>query len=88
MKLFLSDLEIACDEKVLSRLHPSEIGFYAHCLLDEVKSTNVFVSAFGGAKIRTRIGSILSYKKLTFLSLSASLLLIVSVMYVLLTNAA
>lgn len=47
----------------------------------------IFASAFGGAKIRTRIENILSFKKITRVALLGSILLITAIFYVLLTNA-
>ncbi len=88
LKWFLSDLELACDEHVLSNLNDSEIKDYAYTLLDCSQNANVFVSAFGGVAIRTRIESILSFKKMTGISFAASLVLLIAILSILLTNAA
>lgn len=87
LKLLLTDLELACDEGVLLRLGEDRRKEYAHCLLDSKAGTNVFASAFGGAKIRMRIENILSFRKMTWVSLSAFLALTAAIFYVLLTNA-
>ncbi len=87
LKLFLSDLELACDESAVKSLSDTEIKEYALSIVNAKQSKNVFISAFGGAKIRTRIENILSFKKLTFFSATAFAVLITVIFTVLLTNA-
>ena len=87
LKLLLTDLELACDEGVLVKLGPDHRKEYALSLLASKTGTNVFASAFGGAKIRTRIENILSYRKMKWISLAAFSTLALAISYVLLTNA-
>ena len=87
LKLLLADLELACDERVMGSLGGARARDYALSLLDSRESANVFASAFGGAKIRTRIENILSFRKMTRLSLAVFLTLIATMFYLLLTNA-
>ena len=87
LKAFLADLELSCDECVLKKLGEERAKEYARTLLSCGESRSVFASAFGGAKIRTRIENILSFRKMTGLSLAAFLILIGMIFYVLLTNA-
>ena len=87
LKLLLTDMEIACDESVLTRCGVEETKEYARALLSSAEKANVFASAFGGAKIRMRIENILSYKKLSALSVVAITVLIAVAAYILLTNA-
>ena len=87
LKLFLEDLELSCDERVLAKLDDHRVKEYAHSLLESRQNVTIFASAFGGAKIRTRIENILSFKKMTWLSLTVFLSLIATIFYVLLTNA-
>lgn len=87
LKLLLTDLELACDEGVLAQLGEDRKKEYALSLLDSKTGTNVFASAFGGAKIRTRIENILSYQKMKWISLVAFVGLTLAIAYVLLTNA-
>ena len=87
LKAFLSDLELSCDERVLVKLGIHRSKEYASALLVCKQGTTVFASAFGGARIRTRIENILSFKKLTWISLVAFITLISVIFYVLLTNA-
>ena len=88
LKLYLTDAEIACDESVLSRLPEEERHHYAHALLNVRESKTVFVSSFGGARLRTRIERILSFKRLTFVSAAGFCILAAAIAYILLTNAA
>lgn len=87
LKLFLEDLELSCDERVLVKLGDQRAKEYALMLLESEQSVALFASAFGGAKIRTRIENIMSFKKMTLFSLIVFLSLIVTIFYVLLTNA-
>ena len=86
LKLFLADTELSCDECVLMKLG-SRSRDYARSLLEIKESTDIFASAFGGAKIRTRIENILSFKKMTWFSLVGFIIIIAVIFYVLLTNA-
>lgn len=87
LKKFLAETELACDEQVLADCGEDEKKAYAKALVDCVESRNAFVSPFGGAKIRVRIDRILSYKKLSILSITSFAVLAATISYVLLTNA-
>ncbi|MBO5210674.1 MAG: peptidase M56 BlaR1 [Clostridia bacterium] len=87
LKGFLTDLELSCDERVLANLGAERAKDYASSLLESKQGTSVFASSFGGAKIRTRIENILSFKKLTWLSFAVFVALIGVIFYELLTNA-
>lgn len=87
LKLFLADLELSCDERVLAKLGSDRARDYASSLLESRQAATVFASAFGGAKIRTRIENILSFKKLSYLSFAVFTALLCAIFYVLLTNA-
>ena len=87
LKAFLADLELSCDERVLAKIGSDRAKDYASSLLESRQGATVFASAFGGAKIRTRIENILSFKKLTWLSLAVLIALIGAIFYALLTNA-
>ena len=87
LKTFLADLELACDETAISGYGPEERKDYARTLLSASQSRNVFVSAFGGAGVRTRIENILSYRKITLISAVGFSVFILTVIYVLVTNA-
>lgn len=87
LKEFLSDIELSCDERVLTKIGANRAKDYASSLLESRQGAAVFASAFGGAKIRTRIENILSFKKLTWLSLTVFVAMIGFIFYTLLTNA-
>lgn len=87
LKTFLSDLELACDETAVSGYDAEERKDYARALLNASQSRNLFVSAFGGAKVRTRIENVLSYKKITVFSAIGFSIFVLAVLYVLMTNA-
>ena len=87
LKMLYSDIELACDESVLSNCNETERKEYAYTLLSTAEKTNVFAASFGGSKIRIRIENILSYKKISVFSIVAFSSLIIAICYVLLTNA-
>ena len=87
LKAFLNDLELACDEMALAGLEKDERKKYAMALLEASQSKSLLVSAFGGAKVRTRIENVLSYKKMTLVSATGFTLLILVIIFTLVTNA-
>ncbi len=87
LKSFLADCELSCDESVLSRCGEKNKKEYATALLDFKENSAVFASAFGGARVRTRIGHILSYKRMSALSAFFFVILCVIIFYFLLTNS-
>ena len=87
LKVFLEDIELSCDECVIAKIGSDRAKDYASSLFESKQGATVFASAFGGAKIRTRIENILSFKKLTWLSLTVFIALIGAIFYALLTNA-
>lgn len=87
LKLLYADIELACDEAVLSKCNESQRKEYAYTLLSTAEKNNLFAASFGGARIRTRIENILSYRKVSCISIVAFSTLILTIAYVLLTNA-
>ncbi len=87
LNCFLADIELACDEGVLSEISESELKSYASVLVDCAENRNVFVSAFGGAKLRIRIENILSFKRISVLTAIIYGIFIIVIAYVILTNA-
>ena len=87
LKAFLRDSELACDESVLKSLCPRQRKEYALTLLEHAGGKTVYASPFGGAGIRVRIEKIMSYKRLSAMSVTAFIMLAVAIAYVLLTNA-
>jgi beta-lactamase regulating signal transducer with metallopeptidase domain len=87
LKTFLTDLELACDEMAVAGYEKEERKEYARTLLECSQSRSLLVSAFGGAKVRTRIENVLSYKKMTVFSAVGFTLLVVVIILTLITNA-
>ncbi len=87
LRAFLTDLELACDEDAVRGYDDSKRREYARTLLQNTQRKSVFASAFGGAKIRTRIENVLSYKKMTFVSAAGFTVLVMTIIYTLITNA-
>lgn len=87
LKLYLTDLELSCDECVLVKLDAGYTKEYAKSLLENSQHTSVFSSGFGGAKLKNRIENILSFRRITTLSFVAFCLFMFAVFYVSLTNA-
>ncbi len=87
LKAFLADLELACDEKAVAALNEPERREYAAMLLDCAESRNVFASAFGGAKIRTRIENVLSFKRMTGAAVICLSAFTAAIIVTLITNA-
>ena len=87
LKAFLTDLELACDEMAVSGYDVDKRKEYARTLLMCSQSKSMLVSAFGGAKVRTRIENVLSYKKMTAISSIGFTLLVLVIIFTLITNA-
>jgi beta-lactamase regulating signal transducer with metallopeptidase domain len=80
-------MELACDAKVLKSLNENQAKEYAQTILTCASNKAFFVSAFGGAKTKMRIESILSYKKLTVLSTLCFAVLVLVITIIIITNA-
>ena len=87
LKAFLNDLELACDEMAVAGYETEERKEYARTLLECSQSKSMLVSAFGGAKVRTRIENVLSYKKMTAFSAIGFTVLVLVIIVTLMTNA-
>ena len=87
LKIFLTDLELACDEMAVAGYDAEQRKEYARTLLSCSESKSMLVSAFGGAKVRTRIENVLSYKRMTWFAAAGFTVLIVIIIYTLITNA-
>ncbi len=87
LKAFLSRMELSCDEAVLNGCDESDKVRYAKALLHVAESRKAAVSPFGGASLKTRVQSVMSYQKLSVLAIVASILLVAATSVMLLTNA-
>jgi beta-lactamase regulating signal transducer with metallopeptidase domain len=88
LKYFFTDMELACDAKVLKCLDERQTKEYARTILACADRKAFFASAFGGAKTKVRIENILSYKKLTLLSSLCFAALAAVIAVIIITNAA
>ena len=82
------DMEKACDERAIAGYDEAGRKAYAHTLLECASGPTLFASAFGGARVRTRIEHILSFRRMTLLSLLGFGMLTSVILFILLTNAA
>ncbi len=89
LRQFYIDMELACDERVLARCtDQAQQNAYARVLISSAERKGALFSAFGGAPLRQRLRRILSYRKLTTLSVLGFAALCAAISYILLTNAA
>lgn len=75
--LLCRDIERACDEKVIARMSPADRKRYSEALLycgARQRSVAVCPVAFAEVGVKSRIKSVLSYKKPSFWILAAALL--------------
>jgi beta-lactamase regulating signal transducer with metallopeptidase domain len=84
---FFEDLELACDAAAVRSFDLEARKSYAATLLRFTAHSPLAVSAFGGAKIKTRIENILSYRRLTLAAGVFFSILLAAIVMVLLTNA-
>lgn len=87
IKYFFTDMELACDAKVVRKIGKNQVKEYANAVLLCAYQRTYYASAFGTAKTRLRIENILSYKKLSLLSTVYFFALIAAIAVVLLTNS-
>lgn len=87
LRYFFEDMELSCDSRVLKAMTGDEQRGYANALLNCSTNRSLFITAFGGAKIRVRIENILSYRKLTFVTSISFGILLLAIIAVLITNA-
>lgn len=87
--LLCRDIEMACDEKVVRTMEGEEKRNYSKALLDCSVSRRMISAcplAFGEVGVKTRIRSVLNYKKPAFWVVVAALLICVVVAVCFLTN--
>jgi len=88
LRCFFQDSELACDERAIKNMNSEEKKNYARTLLTyNTSEKTVFASAFGSSKVKVRINSVLSYKKLTLFSSIYFVGMLLMVVFILLTNA-
>lgn len=88
-RLFLDDLEFACDEHVIKNLSIKERKRYSEILLNCCTNKNYFVADaifFGNANVKERVSRILSYKTPSTILLIISIILCIVFAICFLTN--
>ena len=88
VKHLFEDMELACDTGVLKKLEPEKRKEYASALLNSATKHSFLVPSFGGSRVRSRIENVLTYRGLTFLSLTVFFLIALLTALLLLTNPA
>ncbi len=86
LKCFFEDMELSADAAVLRKLDEAERREYARSLVDVAERKALFSSALGGAKLKNRIASVVSYKKATVFSSVCAVVFLAAIAIVLLTN--
>lgn len=67
--LFCKDIELACDERVIRKYTPKQRADYSQALLNcstDKHSAMVYPLSFGEVGVKSRVKSVLNYKKPTF----------------------
>lgn len=88
-KLFCKDMEMACDQKVVATMNTEEIKAYSSALLNcgtVHRNLGVTPLAFGETHVKTRIKSILHYKKPAFWIMMMAVVTCVAIFLCFLTN--
>lgn len=86
LKSFLNEMELSCDEKVLSQLNGDERQAYALALIESAEAKLTLASSFSGGKLRQRIERILVWKRMSAFATVCFVGFGVVIAYVLIAN--
>ena len=89
--MFCKDVELACDEKVVKIMDVAEVKEYSNTLLECSISRKLIVAAplaFGEVAVKSRIKSVMNYKKPTFWVIILSIAISVVIAIGFMTNPA
>jgi len=87
MKLFIDDMELTCDTKAVKPLSMEARKQYAQTLINVSSRQQIFMStAFGKSNVKVRVMNVMTYKKLSIFALAATLIFVVAISAILLTN--
>ena len=89
--MFCKDVELACDEKVVKIMDVAEVKEYSNTLLECSISRKLIVAAplaFGEVAVKSRIKSVINYKKPTFWVIILSIAISVVIAIGFMTNPA
>ena len=87
--LLCRDIEMACDERVVRDMGKSDIAAYSQALLDCSMPRRTIAAcplAFGEGNVKTRIKSVLNYKKPAFWIIAAALVVCAALAVFLMTD--
>ena len=87
--LLCRDIELACDERVVRDMGKSDIAAYSQALLDCSMPRRTIAAcplAFGEGNVKTRIKSVLNYKKPAFWIIAAALVVCAALAVFLMTD--
>ena len=87
--MFCKDVELACDEKVVKAMDVAEVKEYSNTLLECSISRKLIVAAplaFGEVAVKSRIKSVINYKKPTFWVINVSIVISVVIGIGFMTN--
>ena len=86
LKVFVMDCELACDEAAVKKLGLRERKEYAAAMLSYADTENQLFSPSFGSGLKLRIQNVLTYRRLTWYSFLAFLLMTGVMAFLLLTN--
>lgn len=87
LKLFIDDMELTCDIRAVKPLSIKARKQYAQTLINISSRQQIFMStAFGKSNVKIRVINVLTYKKLSMFALIATMIFIIAVSAILLTN--
>jgi beta-lactamase regulating signal transducer with metallopeptidase domain len=86
-KLFIDDMELTCDMKAVKQLSMKARKRYAQTLVNVSSRQQIFMStAFGKTNVKVRVINVLTYKKLSLFALVVTIIFIVTLGTIFLTN--
>lgn len=87
LRMFLTDMEMACDEAAIATYDDQERTRYALALVECREKENLFSASFGGSNLKKRIQFITMYRKALFITLCGMWWFMAFIFLSLLTNA-
>ncbi len=87
LKCFFTDMELSCDERVVKRFALDERKRYAQALVGFAEGRRFLMStSFGRSAVKVRVMNVLNYKRLTTVGAIVSLLFLIALAVLFITN--
>lgn len=87
LKSFIDDMELTCDTTAVKPLSIKARKQYAQTLINISSRQQIFMStAFGKSNVKVRVINVLTYKKVSIFALITTMIFIIAVSAILLTN--